>query len=130
MATIVVYTGGNAGTKSVALSGMGVRATFAVTPVSLSFGTVTINTTSGAKAVTISNTGTVAVPSLAFTLGGANAGQFTRTTNCPAQLTVGSTCTVSVKFKPTSRGAKTAALQVSAAGGAVTKSVALAGTGR
>jgi subtilisin family serine protease len=129
-ATIVVSTGGNAATKSVALSGTGVRAAFAVTPVSLSFGTVTVNTTSSAKAVTVSNTGTVAVPSLAFKLAGTNPGQFTRTTNCPAQLAVGSSCTVSLKFKPTSRGAKTATLQVSAAGGAAMKLVALAGTGR
>ncbi|HWJ05758.1 MAG TPA: choice-of-anchor D domain-containing protein [Steroidobacteraceae bacterium] len=102
----------------------------AYAPLSLSFGTVAVGTPSVTKAVTVSNTGTVAVEALAFAMAGANPGQFTRTTNCPARMAVGASCTVSVKFKPTSSGAKSASLQVSATGGAPAKSVALSGTGR
>jgi hypothetical protein len=44
-------------------------------------------------------------------------------------VAIGGSCTVSVVFKPTSTGAKSATLQVTPGGGAAPKSVALSGTG-
>jgi hypothetical protein len=129
VATLKVAAGGGAGTKSVTLSGTGVRSAFSVSPTALSFGNVARNTTSTAKAVKISNTGTVVLPITSIALAGTNPGQFARTTNCATRVAIGGSCTVSVVFKPTSTGAKSATLQVTPGGGAAPKSVALSGTG-
>jgi Abnormal spindle-like microcephaly-assoc'd, ASPM-SPD-2-Hydin len=128
-ATLIVNAGGGAGKKSVTLSGTGVRSTYSVSPTALSFGNVARTATSAAKSVKISNTGSVVLPISSITLAGTNPGQFARTSNCPARVAVGSSCTVSVVFKPTSTGAKSATLQVTPSGGAAPRSVALSGTG-
>jgi hypothetical protein len=104
-------------------------AVFSASPASLSFGNVLVGITSAAKTVTVSNTGAVALPISSITLGGSNPAQFTRTHNCPAELAVGAKCTASVRFKPSSKGSKSATLKVAAGGGATAKIVALAGTG-
>jgi hypothetical protein len=127
-AILSVTAGGGAGTKTVSLSGKGVRSTFSVSPTALSFGNVPRGTTA-AKTVRISNTGTVLLPITSISLAGTNPGQFARTHNCPARVAVGASCTVRVVFKPTSTGAKSAILRVTPAGGAAAKSVPLSGRG-
>jgi Abnormal spindle-like microcephaly-assoc'd, ASPM-SPD-2-Hydin len=128
-ATLKVTAGGGAGIKTVSLFGVGVRSTFSLAPTALSFGNVARNKTSTAKTVTISNTGTVVLPISSILLAGTNPGQFARTHNCPARVAVGGSCTVSVVFKPTSTGAKSAILRVTPGGGAAPKSVSLSGRG-
>lgn len=129
LATLSVTAGGGAGTKSATLSGTGMRSTFSVFPTALSFGNVARNATSTAKTVRITNTGGVLLPITSINLAGTNPGQFTRTNNCPARVAIGGSCTVSVVFKPTSTGAKSAILQVTPGGGAVPKSATLSGRG-
>ena len=128
-AKLSVNAGNGAGTKTVSLSGTGVMATFSIAPDSLSFGSVLRGVTSAAKTVTVTNTATVALPMTSVALAGTSPGQFSQTNNCPAQVAVGGKCTVSVKFKPTSTGSKSATLVVTPGGGAAAKSVALYGTG-
>jgi arylsulfatase A len=128
-AFLTVIAADGAGTKQVALSGNGVRSTFSVSPTSLAFGNQARNTVSPAQVVTVANTGTVALPITSINIAGTHPGQFARTTNCPAQVSVGASCTVSVVFKPTSVGAKSATLRVKPGGGASVKTVALSGTG-
>jgi hypothetical protein len=120
---------GNNTIRNRALTGTGVRAAFSVSPTSLAFGNVARNTTSTPKTVTISNTGAGLLPISSISLGGANPGQFARSHNCPALVAVGGSCKVSVVFKPTSTGSKSAALIVTPGGGAAPKSVPLSGTG-
>ena len=128
-ASITVTAGGSAGTKNAALSGTGVRAVYSVSPTSLAFGSVRRGTISAARIVTVTNTGTVVLPISSVTLGGTNPGQFARTNNCPSQVPVGQSCTVSVVFKPTSTGNKSATLTIKPGGGASAKAVGLSGTG-
>jgi hypothetical protein len=128
-ASLQVTAGGGAGTKTASLYGTGVRSTLSVSPQALVFGDVPRNVTSAAKTVTISNTGTVVLPITTITLEGINPGQFGKTSNCPAQVPVGNSCTVSVVFKPTYAGVKSANLKVTPGGGATAKFVALNGTG-
>jgi hypothetical protein len=128
-ATLSITADGGAGNKTAALSGTGVRSTFSVSPTALSFGNVARNTTSTAKTVRISNTGVVVLPITSILLAGTNPAQFARTYNCPARVAVGGSCTVSVVFKPTWTGAKSATLQITPGGGAALKSVSLSGTG-
>jgi hypothetical protein len=100
---------------------------YSVAPASLAFGGVARDSTSAARTVTISNTGTVAMTIDAIALAGDDADQFGRTNNCPATLPAASDCTVKVVFEPTSFGSKDAKLRLNA-GGTVT-TVALSGNG-
>ena len=128
---VLTVNGSGGGLRSVALTGTGVTtsALYTVSPSSLDFGSRAVGTTSAAKIVTVHNTGSVALPLNGIVLGGANPGQFARTTNCGSSLAFGASCTVSVVFKPTSKGAKSATLVVIPGGGVPQKSVALSGTG-
>jgi hypothetical protein len=128
-AILTVTAGGGAGAKTASLSGTGVRSTFSLSQTALSFGNLARNATSTAKTVRISNTGTVVLPISSIGLAGTNPGQFARTHNCPARVAVGGSCSVSVVFKPTSTGSKSAILRVTPGGGAAVKSVSLSGTG-
>ena len=128
-ASLTVVAADGAGTKQVLLTGTGVRSAMSVSPTSLSFGNQARGTVSTAKVVTIANTGTVVLPILSVTIGGSNPGQFKQTHNCPAQVSVGGNCSVSVTFRPTSIGSKSATLRIVPGGGASTRSVTLTGNG-
>jgi probable HAF family extracellular repeat protein len=97
-------------------------------PRSLGFGDQPVNTSSAAKSVTLTNTApkVVAIDSIAVT--GTAAGLFVSTNNCGRSLTSHATCTIKVTFKPTTKGTKSATLDVNGGGGGL-RSVKLTGTG-
>jgi Abnormal spindle-like microcephaly-assoc'd, ASPM-SPD-2-Hydin len=97
-------------------------------PRSLGFGNQLIKTLSAVKSVTLTNTSpkVVAITSIALT--GAASAQFVSTDNCGESLTGHATCTIKVTFKPTTKGAKSASLNVNGGGGGL-RTVTLTGTG-
>ena len=103
-------------------------ASFTLSPTSLAFGSQMLNVASS-RTVVVNNTASVALPITSIAISGTNAGQFSRTHNCGSSVPAGDTCSITVTFKPTNKGAKVATLSVSAGGGAGTRSVALSGTG-
>jgi hypothetical protein len=130
-ATLSVTGGGGAGTRTVALSAAGAVAQFTLDKSALDFATQPVGTTSTARIVKLTNTGTVALPisSSGIAFSGADATQFTRSFNCGTSVAVGASCAISIKFKPTSTGPKSATLNVTGGGGAGTQTVVLSGTG-
>jgi hypothetical protein len=90
----------------------GVGTTAKLAPVSLNFGSVAVGTTSAAKIITLTNIGTTALTITGFTITGAAAGDFSQTHTCGASLGVGASCTISVQFKPTVTGNRSAAVRV------------------
>jgi len=128
-ANLRVTAGNAAETKTVSLSGTGVRSTYAVSPTSIDFGEVARNSTSAATSVTITNTSTVVLPIDSITIVGANPGMFAKTNHCPAQVSIGGNCTVSVVFKPTVAGPLSGNLKITPGGGASAGNVALKGSG-
>ena len=128
-AILNVNAGGADGTQPVALTGTGVAAPYTTLPTSLAFGSVPHGTSSVAQSVTVTNTGTAAVPITSITITGPNRTQFVKTKTCGASLAAGKHCTISVTYTPTTTGAMTATLNVNAGGGDGTQTVALAGTG-
>jgi hypothetical protein len=80
-------------------------------PSSLNFGTQSVGTFSQAS-LQLTNTG--ATPLLITGIGvtGANAGDFSSTNACPASLAAGSSCTITVGFKPGGTGSRTASVKV------------------
>jgi hypothetical protein len=83
-----------------------------VTPPSLDFGSVAVGVNSAAQTVTVKNDGTADLKLGAIKFGGDNANQFNKPTDrCTNKTLVpGASCTVSVRFKPTTVGPKTATL--------------------
>jgi hypothetical protein len=61
-------------------------------------------------------------------LGGTNANQFRFTNGCGTPLAAKAKCVIKVAFKPTTKGAKVASLNVNGGGGGL-RSVSLTGTG-
>jgi hypothetical protein len=100
--------------------------TASVSPGSLDFGTQAFGTTSGARTVTVTNTGGIAMLPTAIGV----TGDFIETDNCTsATVNAGSSCAIQVSFRPSQAGSRTGNLTVAAnvAGGALT--VALSGIG-
>lgn len=131
-ASLAINVAAPAVSKTVELTGTGVAPSTAVSTTTLTFADRSINTVSPAKTVTVTNKGTAPLFITGITLGGTNAGQFTKTTTCPingAGLAPGATCTASVTFKPTTVGAKSALLGINVAAPASSKSVTLSGVG-
>jgi hypothetical protein len=72
-----------------------------VSPNPLAFGNWANGTTSNARTLTVTNTGTVPLAAGTFTLGGGIPQPFSRTGgNCGANLAIGATCTINVVFSP------------------------------
>jgi probable HAF family extracellular repeat protein len=99
-----------------------------LSPRSLAFGNQRINTTSVAKSVTMTNTGTKAAAITSIALTGSASSQFVSTNTCGKTLAGHATCTIKVTFTPTAKGVKSATLNVNGGGGGL-RSVALKGTG-
>lgn len=135
-----VNVAGSAISQSIPLTGNVILPTYSIPSTTLAFGNQARNTTSAAQTVTLNNTGTVALTLTNIAVGGTNANQFATTNTCttnrfrpfPATLAAGASCTMSVTFRPTSTGAKSASLSVSVGGGAAPAQtqISLSGTGQ
>ncbi len=96
-------------------------------PTTLTFASQVISTTSAAQVVTISNTGLRPLVVGPVTLIGTDPTQFTTTNTCTT-VTTGNSCTVSVRFAPTTTGTKAATLNVASNAPGSPTTVALSGT--
>jgi|SRR5215469_1913682 len=134
-----MVTGGSAGSTTVTatytLNGQSVQTTVPVTvpppvmtvsPVSLSFGSQNVDTTSSAQLLTVTNTGTGPLRMLGMSANG----DFAETDNCTSSspLAVNATCTVNVTFTPSAVGARAGTLSITNSFNVVPASVALSGT--
>ncbi len=119
------------GPQSVAIAGQSTAvpgSVLTLTPRSLAFGYLPINTSSAAQSVTVTNTSAKAVAITSIALRGTAPGQFDFTDGCPKSLAGHATCTLKATFRPSTMGAKTAFLDVNGGGGGL-RSVKLTGTG-
>jgi len=98
-----------------------------VSPLNLNFGTVTVNSKK-MKTVILTNNQTTSLKITSITLGGADPGDFSQTSNCGKALKAGFECTIKVTFTPTTTGQRTATLNIKDSVG--TQTVQLSGTGQ
>lgn len=112
--------------NSVQLSGTGVAPGPILNPSqsSLSFPSTIVGTSSATQAVTVTNTGTTT----ATVSGVAATGDFSQTNTC-ASLAVGASCTVTVKFTPTTSGARTGAVTITSNANNSPTAISLSGSG-
>jgi len=113
---------------SVALSGTGTMV--GVSPVSLTFASQTVGTTSASQNVTVTNIGpgTLTITSISIT--GTNPTDFTQTNTCGSTLALGTNCTVSVRFTPRARFTRRATLTIADSDLTSPETVSLTGTGQ
>lgn len=107
------------------------RATFqgsvSLSHTGLAMGSEVVNHSSTPTAVTMTNTGTGPLAITNIGVGGLNSADFPLTKNCPATLASGSSCTMTVSFKPLATGARDAQIVITDGDG--TQYVTLTGTG-
>lgn len=133
-ANLVITHDASGGQSSTSLSGMGValNPVIGVSPSTLSF-SQTVNVTSAAQTITISNTGNATMAISGSTLGGAQAGEFQIATGSTCavggSVAASSSCTVRIAFAPTAVGARTGSLAITHNAAGSPTAVALNGTG-
>jgi hypothetical protein len=98
-------------------------------PQSLDFGKQARKTKSKAKAVTVSNKGTVPLAITSFSFSGAHRRDFAQTNNCGSSLDPGATCTVNVTFTPGNTGSRSATLKINDSDAASPQQIPLSGSG-
>jgi hypothetical protein len=100
-----------------------------VSPTSLTFAAQKVGTTSAAKNVTLTNNLNTVLTVNTITFTGANPGDFGETNTCGGNLAAKSRCTISVTFKPTATGTRTATMNVNDSANNSPQTVSLTGTG-
>jgi Abnormal spindle-like microcephaly-assoc'd, ASPM-SPD-2-Hydin len=118
----------NAPTSNIALSGTGTAVAMpqiSLTPTSLAFGNQTINTTSVAKAITLTNSGnaSLAISNIAAS------GEFAQSNNCGVSLAMGLSCTINVTLTPTTVASKTGSITITDNATGSPHAIALTGSG-
>ncbi len=103
--------------------------TIVFSPVALAFGSEPVGTASAGQSVTLTNKGTAALASLAVSITGASPADFSQTNNCGTSLAVSASCSISVIFKPTASGLRTASVSVADNAAGSPQTVPLSGTG-
>jgi hypothetical protein len=98
-----------------------------VSPLHVNYGSVTVGAKK-AETVILTNNQSTSLAISGITLGGADAGDFSESSKCSASRKPGWNCTITVTFKPTVTGVRSATLNIKDAVG--TQTVQLSGTGK
>ncbi len=112
--------------QTVGLTGTGISgAAVTLSTNSLQLPDTHVNQTCQPGTVTLTSTGSAPVAISSITV----SGQFTETNTCPASLTPGNSCAVTVTFAPTTTGAQTGTLTITSNAANSPNTVALSGNG-
>jgi archaellum component FlaF (FlaF/FlaG flagellin family) len=124
-ATLNVSDSDPSSPQQISLTGTGTSGSVSLSPVSLTFGTRNIGSPSNPKNITLTNQGTTTVSILNITA----SGDFTSTTTCGNTLDSGSSCTITVVFKPWAEGVRPGFITVSDTDPSNLQTATLSGTG-
>ena len=124
-ALTVTYTSPVPATLTATLTGTGVGAVASFSATSLTFAAQTVSTQSAAQTITLTNTGNAALTPLTI----ARNGSFAEKNTCPASLSAGANCTISVIFSPTGAGSQSGTITVTDNALGSPQTIALSGTG-
>ncbi len=131
-AAITITDNASGSPHTVTLMGTGKAGALPVvtlTPTSLAFPNVQLNTASAPKTVIVKNTGTAALNISKVSISGTVSGDFAQTNTCTAPVAVGSTCTITVTFTPTSLIDQTGSVSITDNAANSPQSVPLTGNG-
>lgn len=105
-------------------------ASASLSPGTLSFGSVVVDSSSATQDVTLSNSGGSALTVTSIAITGTNSGDFSETNTCGSSVAASGSCTITVMFKPTAAGARSGTLTVTDSAGGSPQTTALSGTGQ
>ena len=98
-------------------------------PTTVSFSNQLVGVASAAQSVTLTNNRSTALTITGISISGTNASDFAESDDCPGSVPPGASCTISVTFKPTATGRRTANVAVAYTGvGGGPLTVPLSGT--
>ena len=106
-----------------------VASTVTLSASSLTFGAEPVTLAAPTQAVTLTNTGNVALSISNISFTGANAADFSQANTCNSSVAAGAKCTIVVLFTPSAAGARAASLSIADNAGNGAQTVAVAGTG-
>lgn len=131
-ATVNVLTALSTTAQTVSLSGTGVAPApvVSLSATALTFASTTVGTATAAQVVTVKNTGAASLTISGITLSGSSSADYSQTNTCTTSLAVGSSCTVSVVFKPTAKGNRAATLNIADNATGSPQQVSLTGAGK
>jgi hypothetical protein len=127
--TVTITDNATGSPQTIPLTGVGIAASVAFTPGSLTFADQVVGTSSAAGVVVLTNSGTAPLTINSITLSGTNPGDYSQTNNCGATVAAGASCSISTTFAPTASGIRSASISVSDSAGGSPQSLPLAGTG-
>jgi hypothetical protein len=113
---------------STAVSQVVQGATAQYSQTSLNFGNQTVGIVSASQAVTLTNTGNMAL-SIAITVTGVNATDFAQTNTCGTSVAIGANCSFKVTFNPAATGTRSAVISISDNAADSPQSISLTGVG-
>ena len=99
-----------------------------VSPLAMTFAAEAVGSTSKAQTVVFTNDESASLTISKVALGGTDSGDFILKNGCGSSLLSGANCTLTVTFKPTASGTRTATVTIT--DGAGTQTVSLTGTGK
>jgi FtsP/CotA-like multicopper oxidase with cupredoxin domain len=117
---------------NISLSGVGTQSIATLSATSLTFPTQLVNTSSAVQTVTLSNTGTVPYTINNILPAGTNAADFVLNYTCTigGSLAPGGSCNISLTFRPTAAGTRSAAVNIATTANAnPNPTITLNGTG-
>ena len=107
----------------------GVGTAVSLSASSLNFGGESVGSSSNPQTVTITNKAGSTIHLWQIAITGTDKSDFSETTTCGSTLAASASCSVSVRFKPNAKGARSASLLFSDDGGGSPQVVTLSGTG-
>jgi hypothetical protein len=123
--TLSITTSASSTAQTVSLSGTGLGLAAAVSPGSLSFSAEPVGTASAAQNLVLSNVGSTPFNFTEVFV----SGDFSQTSNCPATLAAGSSCTFQVVFTPTAAGTRKGSVTITTTAPNTLPTVNLTGLG-
>jgi len=130
MANVTVTDNAAGSPQNVGLTGTGTTVPDAnLSPASLAFDSEPLGAMTTAQSISLTNGGSAPLSISSIVLAGTNPGDFSQTNNCGSSVAAGTHCTITVAFKPTATGTRTAAVTLTDNATGSPQSVSLSGTG-
>lgn len=96
---------------------------------SISFGNQVVGTSSTPHAVTLTNTGNIALTITSIVISGTNSRDYSQTNTCGTSVSAGDSCSITVTFKPLTLGTRSATINITDNAPGSPQQVALKGVG-